>query len=81
MTRARSRRTRDSKQQPHSRAPHPAGTTFHQSIGGGLSQSVRYLGKNGDGGHKFGCAGTYRGQQGASAGLEHLEAPEWSAGL
>jgi hypothetical protein len=42
------------------------GKTFNPSLGGGLSQSVRYLGKDGDGGEKFGVAGTYRGQQGMS---------------
>jgi photosystem II stability/assembly factor-like uncharacterized protein len=42
------------------------GVTFHQSIGGGLSQSVRYIGPNGDGGHSFGVAGTYGGKQGAA---------------
>jgi hypothetical protein len=35
------------------------GRTFNPSYGGGQSQSVRYLGKDGDGGHKFGCTGTY----------------------
>ena len=27
---------------------------------------MRYLGQNGDGGHKFGCAGTYRGKNGVA---------------
>ncbi|EDQ87226.1 uncharacterized protein MONBRDRAFT_38017 [Monosiga brevicollis MX1] len=40
------------------------GDTFERGLGGGLSQSVRYLGKDGDGGSKFGCAGQYRGHQG-----------------
>jgi photosystem II stability/assembly factor-like uncharacterized protein len=40
------------------------GKTFQRSTGGGLSQNVRYLGTNGDGGQKFGCAGTYFGRQG-----------------
>lgn len=42
------------------------GKSFHFSLGGGLSQSARYIGVNGDGGHRFGIAGTYRGQQGVA---------------
>jgi hypothetical protein len=41
-----------------------AGATWGQSIGGGTSQSVRYLGVNGDGGKKFGVTGTYGSAQG-----------------
>jgi hypothetical protein len=36
-----------------------AGKTWAHSNGGGPSQSVRYFGTNGDGGHKFGIAATY----------------------
>eukprot|EP00053_Salpingoeca_punica_P024749 m.14551 g.14551 ORF g.14551 m.14551 type:complete len:385 (+) comp7155_c0_seq2:65-1219(+) len=36
------------------------GASFNPSKGGGQSQNVRYLGTNGDGGKKFGCAGTYK---------------------
>jgi len=42
------------------------GNTFHQSIGGGSSQSVRHLGISTDDGHKYGCAGTYRGKAGVA---------------
>jgi photosystem II stability/assembly factor-like uncharacterized protein len=43
------------------------GKSFRPAYGGGMSQSVRYFGKNGDGGHKFGCAGSYtNGKQGVS---------------
>ena len=36
-----------------------AGKTWHNSTGGGVSMSVRFLGVNGDGGMKYACAGTY----------------------
>lgn len=36
-----------------------AGGSFTASSGGGMSQSVRYIGVNGDGGKKFGVTGTY----------------------
>jgi len=35
------------------------GKTFHLSVGGGLSQSVRHIGPNGAGGHKFAVTGDY----------------------
>ena len=37
------------------------GKTFANSTGGGVSMSVRFLGANGDGGMKYGAAGTYMG--------------------
>lgn len=40
------------------------GASFSQSLGGGTSQSVRYLGVNGDGGLKFGVTGQYGNAQG-----------------
>ena len=41
--------------------------TFRQSIGGGMSQSVRYIGPIGEGdGLHFGIAGQHFGQQGVS---------------
>jgi hypothetical protein len=36
-----------------------AGQSFKPSTGGGTSQSVRYIGVNGDGGLKFGVTGQY----------------------
>ena len=36
-----------------------AGKTWHNSTGGGVSLSVRFLGQNGDGGMKYACSGTY----------------------
>jgi len=42
-----------------------SGATFSQSVGGGQSQSVRYLGANGDGGLKYGVTGIY-GLQGTN---------------
>jgi hypothetical protein len=36
-----------------------AGASFAASFGGGTSQSVRYIGVNGDGGLKFGVTGQY----------------------
>lgn len=36
------------------------GNSFTQSVGGGQSQSVRFLGKDGSGGKKFGVAGTFQ---------------------
>ena len=41
-----------------------AGASFSPSVGGGTSQSVRYLGVNGDGGLKFGVTGQYGNVQG-----------------
>lgn len=43
------------------------GNSFQPSTGGGTSQSVRYLGVNGDGGQKFGVTGQYGNVQGAFA--------------
>jgi len=43
-----------------------AGHTFKRSIGGGLSQSVRFVGLNGDGGHKYGVTGQYGRKQGVA---------------
>lgn len=43
-----------------------AGRTFQLSRGGGLSQSVRYIGLNGDGGKKFGVTGQYGRKQGVA---------------
>lgn len=42
------------------------GNSFHLSLGGGMSQSARFIGVNGDGGKRFGVAGTYRGHQGVA---------------
>ncbi|EGD79233.1 hypothetical protein PTSG_09954 [Salpingoeca rosetta] len=42
------------------------GNSFHLSVGGGMSQSARYIGVNGDGGKRFGVAGTYHGRQGVA---------------
>jgi len=42
------------------------GKTFQRSLGGGLSQSVRYIGLNGDGGHKYGVTGQYGRKQGVA---------------
>jgi hypothetical protein len=41
-----------------------AGRSFQLSRGGGVSQSVRYIGLNGDGGKKFGVTGQYGRKQG-----------------
>ncbi len=43
-----------------------AGASFSASFGGGTSQSVRYIGVNGDGGLKFGVTGTYFSVEGVS---------------
>jgi len=45
------------------------GKNFRPSIGGGTSQSIRYVGSDGEGGLRFGCAGTYRGKQGVAMTL------------
>jgi photosystem II stability/assembly factor-like uncharacterized protein len=42
------------------------GNTFEKSLGGGLSQSIRFIGKDGDGGKQFGAAGSYLGKQGVA---------------
>lgn len=43
-----------------------AGKSFKPSTGGGTSQSVRYIGVNGDGGLKFGVTGQYGAVNGVS---------------
>jgi len=42
------------------------GKYFQRSTGGGTSQSVRYLGVNGDGGHKYGTTGQFGKKQGVA---------------
>eukprot|EP00730_Choanoeca_flexa_P003467 TRINITY_DN11416_c4_g7_i2.p3 TRINITY_DN11416_c4_g7~~TRINITY_DN11416_c4_g7_i2.p3 ORF type:complete len:301 (+),score=87.58 TRINITY_DN11416_c4_g7_i2:2095-2997(+) len=42
------------------------GKTWKGSVGGGQSQSIRYFGKDGEGGEKFGAAGFYLNGQGAA---------------
>jgi hypothetical protein len=46
------------------------GTTFQGSTGGGTSQSVRFVGVNGDGGEKFGVTGTYGSVEGVGFSVD-----------
>ena len=48
------------------------GKTFQRSRGGGISLNARYIGLNGDGGHKYGIVGQYGRKNGASS-LEEYE--------
>jgi len=47
-----------------------AGASFQQSTGGGTSQSVRYVGVNGDGGEKFGVTGQYFNTEGVGFSID-----------
>jgi len=47
-----------------------AGESFQPSTGGGTSQSVRYIGVNGDGGLKFGVTGEYFSVNGAGISVD-----------
>ena len=42
------------------------GNTFHLAVGGGMSQSARYVGVNGDGGKRFAVTGSYGGKNGVA---------------
>jgi hypothetical protein len=58
------------------------GNSFQPSTGGGTSQSVRYLGVNGDGGQKFGVTGQYGSVQGVvGSSWPHVCPPGPSAPL
>ncbi len=39
--------------------PRPHTRSFNQSLNGGASQNVRYIGLTGEGGLKYGAAGSY----------------------
>jgi len=47
-----------------------AGGSFQPSVGGGTSQSVRFLDTNGDGGLKFGVTGQYGNVQGVGISVD-----------
>jgi hypothetical protein len=52
-----------------------AGQSFKPSTGGGTSQSVRYVGVNGDGGLKFGVTGQYGAVNGERLMLDGCSLP------